>query len=125
MGVPNRILDLKRLEDPQELEGEDEHYRRNHQGKRYSERSPDVAGAADPCGFLQSGVHVAECRRQQHDLDAMPLPIKFAHTMPPTLKMLNGLCSIKGRAVSALLSSPSWGSNRPIHAMVVGSEGTM
>ena len=26
--------------------------------------------AADPCGLLQSGVHVTECRRQQHDLDS-------------------------------------------------------
>ncbi len=55
----------------------------------------------------------------------IPWPIKLAQTMPGTLKILNGPWSRPKRFFSATLIMPISGSSKVIHAMVVGSAGTM
>src|SRR5689334_3728616 len=55
----------------------------------------------------------------------MPCPIRFAQTIPGTLKMLNGPCSSPSKPFRPTLIMPMSGSNSVIHAIVVGSAGIM
>ncbi len=55
----------------------------------------------------------------------IPWPIRFAKTMPGTLKMLKGPCCNNPSFVRPTLIHPMSGSNKVIHAMVVGRAGTI